>query len=485
MNPNDDAAYVALTARDARFDGRMFVGVTSTRIYCRPVCRVRIPMRKHCRFFDSAARAESQGFRPCLRCRPELAPGLSLMDSPHTLATHAAHRLERAARRGEALSMSTLAAALGVTSRHLHRIFIDAHGVGPLAYATTHRLLFAKHLLTDTRLPITHVALASGFGSVRRFNAAFQAHYRLTPGALRRDVDTPIDAQASNEAITLRLAYRPPYDVAGMLRFFGKRELKDVESVQPLLSTMARTLAIDGHRGWLGIQFLPNRHQIQVNVSRSLLPVLGQVIERARHTLDLNCEPDSIAGALRSVPGVPVAGLRLPGSFDGFESTIRIILGQQISVTAARTLAGRLVDRFGEPLATPWPTVQRTFPSALALSMSTDNALGSLGIVSSRLRAIKAVAQAVNDGRLVLDRSAPMATTLGTLQAISGLGEWTAQVVSMRVLGWPDAFPASDGAVLKALNLKRPADAAARALAWQPYRAYAVMQLWQSLETAP
>ncbi len=482
MIPNDDVAYAALTARDARFDGRFFVGVTSTRIYCRPVCAVRLPMRKNCRFFANAARAESQGFRPCLRCRPELAPGLSLVDSPHALATHAAGRLERAARCAEPLSMTALAGVLGVTSRHLQRIFVQVHGVAPLAYLTTHRLLFAKQLLTDTQLPVTQVALASGFGSVRRFNAAFQAHYRLTPSHLRRDADAGNDATPNDDAIALRLAYRPPYDVSGVLRFFDRRGLTDVESISVATSSITRSLVVDDHRGWIGMQFEPARHQVRVHVSRSLLPALGPVIERIRHTLDLNAEPDSISRTLAGVPCAPVAGLRLPGSFDGFESVVRIILGQQITVAAARTLAGRLVQRFGDPLPTPWPTITRTFPTPLALSACTDDSLGSLGIVGGRLRAIKAVALAVADGRLSLHPAAPMQATLDALKDIPGLGEWTSQLVSMRVLGWPDAFPASDGAVLKALNLKRPAEASAQALAWRPYRAYAVMQLWQSLE---
>ncbi len=479
----DDSAYKAMTTRDARFDGRLFIGVTSTRIYCRPVCRVRPPLRKHCRFFDSAALAETAGFRPCLRCRPELAPGLSLIDSPHALANQAARLLERAAHDGAALSMASLAALLGVTDRHLRRIFMDVHGVTPLHFLTTQKLLFAKHLLTDTPLPITQVALSSGFGSVRRFNAAFQERYRLAPGALRKQSASDDAATPSSEALSLRLAYRPPYDTAGVLKFFQTRAMAGIESVNAKAATITRSLKLGTHRGWIKTTFSDTRHEVVVHVSPSLLRVLGRVIDQARHALDLDAQPDAIASALATVPAPAISGLRLPGSFDAFETTVRIILGQQITVAAAKTLAQRLVDRFGEALETPHAAITHTFPTAAVLAAASDDAIGSLGVVSSRIRAIKAIALAVADGRITLDRHQPTQATLDDLQAIPGVGPWTTQLVALRVLAWPDAFAPSDVGVLKALKMSKPAEAAACAEAWRPYRSYAVMQLWQSLET--
>jgi AraC family transcriptional regulator, regulatory protein of adaptative response / DNA-3-methyladenine glycosylase II len=232
MELDPDTAWKALATHDARFDGRFFVGVTSTHIYCRPVCRVRTPRRENCRFYANAATAEQAGFRPCLRCRPELAPGLSLMDSSHVLAQHAARMIDHAVRVGAAVRMPALAGRLGVTERHLRRVFAQAHGVSPIDYLTTQRLLQAKQLLTDTDLPVTEVALACGFESLRRFNAVFAEQVRLKPTELRRAGSAARTAPADRGGCTrVRLGYRPPYDVASMLAFWGQRALAGVEEV--------------------------------------------------------------------------------------------------------------------------------------------------------------------------------------------------------------------------------------------------------------
>jgi AraC family transcriptional regulator, regulatory protein of adaptative response / DNA-3-methyladenine glycosylase II len=480
-----DAAYRAIETHDARFDGRLFVGVTSTRVYCRPVCRVRTPQQRHCRFFGNAASAEAAGFRPCRRCRPELAPGVSLVDSPHTLATHAARVIARAARDGDALPMPALARRLGVTDRHLRRIFQDVHGVSPLAFLTTQRLLFAKHLLSDTTLPVTQVALLTGFSSLRRFNAAFGEHYRLTPSELRRRAMT--EAPVGDDGIVLRLAYRPPYDGAGVMRFLARRALPGIECVDERKLALWRSLRIDtegaSRAGWVAVRLDPDRAQVELRLSASLLPVTGRVIERARHALDLDAEPHAMAEVLRNVPAPLVEGLRVPGSFDPFETTVRIILGQQVTVAAARTLALRVAERFGDSIDDALPGVQRLFPSPARLAAADDDSIGSLGIVSSRIRAIRAVSQAIVDGRLRLDATADLETSLATLRELPGIGEWTAQLVALRVLAWPDAFPASDIGVLNALGHRQAKLAQAHSQAWKPWRSYAVMQLWQSLET--
>ena len=483
MPLHPDAAYLALQARDPRFDGRLFVGVTSTGIYCRPVCRVRTPRRENCRFYANAASAERDGFRPCLRCRPELAPGLSLMDSSEVLAHHAARMLETAVHSGTALALPQLAQQLGVTDRHLRRIFAQAHGVSPLDYFNTQRLLLAKRLLTDTELAITQVALASGFASVRRFNAAFLQRYRMNPSALRKasvpDITNPPDA------ITFRLGYRPPYDVPGVLRFFAQRAIEGTEAVQGLELRRTLCLAHQGQplSGWFSASFDLERYEVVLRLSPTLLPVAGNMLQRVRQGLDLDADPALIDPVLAAaLPCSHVAGLRMPNGFDGFEIAARVILGQQVTVAAARTLTRRLVERFGMPVATPFAELHRTFPSAQAIANAQPDEIGSLGIVRQRARALQALAREISEGRLQLHRAAPLAATLQALQALPGIGEWTVQLIAMRALAWPDAFPASDIGVLNALGTRDISQARAQAEAWRPWRSYAVMRLWQTLE---
>jgi len=486
MTLHDDAAYRAISTHDARFDGRLFVGVTTTRVYCRPVCRVRLPRRENCRFFSNAALAEAHGFRPCLRCRPELAPGLSLMDSSQALAQQAARTIEQAAHEGQTLSMPRLASRLGVTDRHLRRIFQQHIGVAPIDYLTTQRLLLAKHLLTDTAMPVTQVALASGFASLRRFNAAFAERYRMNPSGLRRArVDGDDDAQrAASTMLRLRLAYRPPYQHDAMLRFLSARALDGIEAIDG--QGMRRTLALPYRGrvlpGWLAWRFMPQRHEVELAFAPELAPVTGALVQRTRQALDLDADPTRIDAALSSMPLQPRPGIRLPGSFDGFETAARVVLGQQVTVKAARTLTLRLVERFGEAVHTPFADLSRLFPRAEVIARADADAIGSLGIVRQRVGALQALARAVCDGTLELHRAAPLQETLQRLQALPGIGQWSAQVIAMRVLAWPDAFPASDIGVLNALGTRDVAAAAAQAQAWQPWRSYAVMRLWQALE---
>lgn len=493
MTLGDDAAYLALKTHDARFDGRLFVGVRSTGVYCRPVCRVRTPLRRNCRFFANAASAEGAGFRPCLRCRPELAPGLSLADSSAVLAQQAARCIERIARSGTGLAMPALAARLGVTDRHLRRIFRSEHGVTPIAYLATQRLLLAKQLLTDTAMPVTQVALASGHGSVRRFNAAFAAQYRMTPSQLRTRASVAGSAtRAAAEPPLLRLAYRPPYDHAGLLRFLALRSLPRSEAVDglELRRTLRWPLAADARepagaelQGWLRCRFVPERHELHVTLAPALLPAAGAILLQLRSAFDLDADPALIDPVLTTLPAPPRPGLRLPGAIDGFETAARIVLGQQITVAAARTLAGRLAAELGDAVATPWSGIDRLFPGAAAIAAADPQRIGRLGIVRRRVAALQALAHAVAEGRIALHPAAPLEPTLAALRALPGIGEWTAQMIAMRVLGWPDAFPASDLGVLCALGTRDAAAAAEQAAAWRPWRAYAVLRLWQTLET--
>ncbi|MDB5743580.1 MAG: DNA-3-methyladenine glycosylase [Polaromonas sp.] len=487
----DDDCYLALKAKDARFDGSFFTGVTSTGIYCRPVCSVRTPMRRNCRFFRHAAQAENAGFRPCLRCRPELAPhsvSWCIQDASFMLAHQAARLLDEPQVWGdEAPSIEKLAGRLGVSDRHVRRLFEAQFGVKPLQYLQTRRLLTAKQLLTDTDLPVAQVALMSGFASVRRFNAAFAQHYRLNPTQLRRE-----GARPAGDGITLRLGYRPPYDVAALLGFMGKRSIAATEFIATAAgqSCVGRTFRTESggraHAGWLLARFDEARAQLVLRVSDSLCDVLPLVIRRVRALFDLDADPAAINGVLHaSFPGGD--GLRVPGALDGYELAVRAVLGQQITVAAARTLAQRMVDRFGEPIQTPWPQLTRLFPAPAVLAGGGD-ALGQLGIVKQRQAAIVGIARAVADQRLPLHGGADVKATIALLKELPGIGDWTAQYIAMRALRWPDAFPAGDVALHKMLGVqgrKAPAKEAEKAsLAWKPWRSYAVIRAWSGLLVA-
>jgi AraC family transcriptional regulator of adaptative response / DNA-3-methyladenine glycosylase II len=483
-----DACYLALKTRDARFDGRFFTGVTSTGIYCRPVCRVRTPKRENCRFFPHAAMAESAGFRPCLRCRPELAPNSvlwSIQDASYILAHQAVRLLdEPEAWRGESPSVELLARRLGVSDRHLRRIFEAHFGVSPVQYLQTRRLLTAKQLLADTDLPVTQVALVSGYASVRRFNAAFAGHYGLNPTQLRRDGRSAVPG-----GLAIRLAYRPPYDIDAMLAFFRTRQIAGVDRVEG--RAFARTLRLESgaeaHCGWLEATFDEERHQVLLRVSDSLRPVLPQVIHRVRAAFDLDADPQGINAVLHA--SFPQGdGLRVPGAFSGYELAVRAVLGQQITVAAARTLAQRLVDRFGETVETPIG-LSRLFPQAQVLAHAEGDALGQLGIVRQRQAAIVAIAREVAEGRLQLHGGADVTATLALLKSLPGIGDWTAQYIAMRALRWPDAFPAGDVALHTALGVRgerNPARAAeAASQSWKPWRSYAVIRAWASMNGKP
>src|SRR6476660_8499919 len=338
-----ESCYRALAAHDPRFDGRFFVGVSSTRIYCRPVCTVRLPRRENCRFFASAAAAEVEGYRPCMRCRPELAPGNASVDSGARLAQGAIDLIENGVL--EAGGIEHLSERVGVTSRHLRRIFDAEFGVSPIEYAQTQRLLLAKRLLTDTALPILDVALASGFGSLRRFNALIRSRYRMPPSRLRKDA-APATLPTT---MSFELAYRPPYDWESLLDFLRARAVAGIEVVDG--SRYARTLAIDrgGERcvGWISVTKSPRRNALALTVSASLARVVPAVLSRVRHAFDVGCDPEPIAQQLGALAKAH-PGLRVPGTCDGFELAVRAVIGQQISVAGARTMLGRLAAAFGD-----------------------------------------------------------------------------------------------------------------------------------------
>jgi AraC family transcriptional regulator of adaptative response / DNA-3-methyladenine glycosylase II len=504
MTIDADAAYQILLAHDARFDGRLFVGVTSTGVYCRPICRVRVPARRNCRFFSTPAQAEAAAFRPCLKCRPEVAPGPGLawtvMDASRTLARQAATALDADAARGEAPSVAAVAARLGVSDRHLRRIFFSEHGVTPLQYLQTRRLLLAKQLLTDTEMPVAQVALTSGFNSLRRFNAAFASGYRMNPMRLRRSAaptatrsrlrggPTAAGHAAEAPAITVVLGYRAPFDAAALLAFVAQRAIASIEAVEG--ATIRRTVragAVAASGGWIEASFVADAARVRLSFAPALGPSSGAVIAAVRRWLDLDASPDTIDAGLAGLPGAP--GLRLPGSVDPFELAVRAVLGQQVTVAGARTLARRLVDRFGTAIETPWADLARAFPSPADLASVPIERIAELGIIRSRAGAIQALAGAWDElaGRLAPGASPEI--LVERLRALPGIGPWTAHYIAMRALGWPDAFPPGDVAALKAMRqhfgLDTQRACEAHAEAWRPWRAYALLRLWNSLGTPP
>ena len=470
--------YRALKSRDARFDGRFFVAVSSTRIYCRPVCTVKPPRRENCRFYPSAAAAESGGYRPGLRCRPELAPGNASVDATSRLAQAAAGLIEDRALDAEGLD--TVAARLGITDRHLRRAFGTEFGVSPVEYAQTQRLLLAKRLLTDTTLPVTEIAFASGFGSLRRFNALFKQRYRLQPGQLRKQMRGA--AATATDALSFELSFRPPYDWPAVSAFLGARAVAGVEALEGGRYRRTVRVAQDGkeHFGWLEVGLSPKKPALRVAVSASLARVLPPVLSRVKALMDLSCHPVEVAQALGTLAR-PHPGMRVPGAFDGFEVAVRAILGQQVTVAAARTVAGRFAEAFGDPLDTPFESLRRVFPAAERISALPYGSIARLGMPGARARTILALARAVAEGGLVLMPNADIEATLDKLRALPGVGEWTAQYIAMRALAWPDAFPHTDLGVMKALGVKDAKQVLAAGEAWRPWRAYAVMHLWNSL----
>lgn len=478
-----DTCYTALALHDARFDGRFFVGVTSTGIYCRPVCQVRTPKRENCHFYPSPAAAESAGFRPCRRCRPELAPGLSPMASGSSLAGLLAQRLEE---REDNHSLAAIAGQLNTSDRRLRRVFRAHYGLSPQQYRQTARLLAAKSLLTDTDIAITEIAFTSGFASLRAFNTAFRRQYGLPPQQFRKTKER-IEAPQS---LTVALGYRPPLDWQFLLDFLQARAIPGVEMV--VGQVYRRTLAIKGrsHRdvGWLEVRDNALSSRLEIQLSPSLTMHLPRVLTTLRYVFDLHSLPQEIAATLEKAASPlglqTLPDIRLPGCFDGWEMAVRAILGQQITVAGARTLLGRVTAAFGQRLATPWPALDRCFPASadlLALPGKLENHLGPLGITSTRSRCIAAVAREIDAGRLRLTRGEDPTALRQALLAIPGIGQWTADYLLMRVLSWPDIFLESDAGVKKALRtagltVDNPVLEGCR-----PWRSYLTLLLWRSL----
>ncbi|HET7602873.1 MAG TPA: DNA-3-methyladenine glycosylase 2 [Gemmatimonadales bacterium] len=476
---DDTMFYNAYASRDPRFDGVFFIGVTSTGIYCRPVCPARTPKPANCRFFASAEAAEKARFRPCLRCRPELAPGQAPVDGAQRIAGLIVQRIDEGMLDGGA-GLERIAQQFGWSSRQIRRILQQELGVSPIELLQTRRLLLAKQLLTETRLPVTEIAFASGFASLRRFNDAFGRRYGMPPSHLRKAA-TGSAAPEAAAPITLQLSYRPPFDWAGLLAFLRARALKGVERVDG--DAYLRTVRLGTHDGWVRVRHAPRQRALVVEFPHALTPALPVLLGRLRHLFDLNARPDVIAAQLSSDAALSKLvkrrpGLRVPGAFDGFELAVRAVLGQQVSVKAATTIAGRLVQAFGEPIETPHEGLTHLAPAPERLALASLEAIASLGIVRTRAQSIIALARAVQSGNLALDAGAAPEVTVSELQALPGIGAWTAHYVAMRALRWPDAFPREDLVVRKRLGDVTAVRAEAMAEAWRPWRSYATLYLW-------
>ncbi len=469
----------ALDARDARFDGLFFVGIVTTGIYCRPTCPSRRADPDHRRFFNSAAAAEHAGFRPCLRCRPELAPGKTLIDAVSRLAYTAANRIAAGALNGR--SVAELAAELGVSERHLRRALQRELGVSPVELAQTHRLLLAKRLLAETALPVTDIAFASGFESLRRFNVAFRERYGMSPSALRR----PSPARearraASTDLLRMTLAYRPPLAWDVLTAFLRREATPGVEIVEG--RRYGRTVRLDGRSGVVFAEDSPAEAQVKVDISPSLLPALMPLLARLRQLFDLDAQPTVVdahleRGGLAALVGQR-RGVRLPGALDGFEVGFRTLLRDGASSGAAtRELAGRVAAALGEPLDTGIPALHRLAPGTERVAGAGAAGLVAIGVPRRRADVILAFARAVAEGALRLDPGRDVAETHSALMEI-GIDERLATTIVMRALYWPDAFPTSDRALQEAAGAASPRALRARAEKWRPWRAYAALHLW-------
>ncbi|MBP6058412.1 MAG: helix-turn-helix domain-containing protein [Nitrosomonas sp.] len=483
MTQNHQSLYKALIARDSRFDGLFFVGVTSTDIYCRPICPVKPPKEANCLFFNNPQEAEQAGFRPCLRCRPELAPGNAPIDDSQRIAHLIVQRIEEGSL-DDKVGLATIADQFELSARQIRRIIQKELGVPPMQLLLTRRLLLAKQLLTETKLPVTEIAFASGFLSLRRFNDAFNSRYRMPPTRLRKKVVEDGGTQSDADTSTLQLSYRPPYDWQGVLAFLKGRELKGVEWVTD--DCYARTVHLGNCTGWIKVTQAEKKDALMLEFTHSLMPVLPSLLRRVRDLFDLNARPDVIVEQLGKdellgplVKANP--GMRVPGAFDGFEIGLRAILGQQVTVKSATTIAGRLVTTFGEPIVTPYPELNRLTPAPARIAQASVDDLAKSGIVSVRCKSIIALAQAQVSGALSLDSGAHQypEETIKRLVELPGIGQWTAHYIAMRVLHWPDAFPQGDIAIRNNLGGITAKQAEAMSQSWRPWRSYAVLHIWR------
>jgi AraC family transcriptional regulator, regulatory protein of adaptative response / DNA-3-methyladenine glycosylase II len=433
MQFDGDACYRAVQSRDRRFDGRFFTAVRTTRIFCRPICPAPTPKRENVTFYPTAAAAAMAGYRPCLRCRPEAAPTSLAFNGTLNTVTRALRMLESGYSDG-------LADRLGVSDRHLRRLFHQHIGASPRDVEITGRVLLAKSLISGTALPLTEVAFAAGFSSIRRFNDAMQKVYRCTPTEIRRQAAT-----IKNSTVCLNLGFVPPYDWTRFRTFVKSRLIPGLEMLEE--DTLTRRLSIGKCDVMIRAQYMPETTSFRIELELSNLNCLREVVERARTFFDLRCVPEQVRKHLAPSIRIP-PGLRVPGSWDRFETCVRAVLGQQISVKAATTFAARLCERFNG------------FPQPEDLATGS---LAGLGLTTSRTETLRRMSAAIAEGRIKLDTP----ENIQKLTEIRGIGCWTTEYIALRC-GEPDAFPSGD------LALKHYQDTDA----WRPWRSYAAMSIW-------
>ena len=491
MQLDHEVCYRAIKTRDARFDGQFFTAVRTTKIFCRPICPAPTPKSENCTFFAHAAAAQAAGYRPCLRCRPELAPDLASEIESSALVSHALDYIAAGAL--DEQSVEELAARLGVTERHLRRLFKIHLGASPITVAQNRRILFAKQLINDTNLSFADVALAAGFSSIRRFNDVMFQTYQRTPTQLRRN-RTEEAVKPASSSITLRLPFSPPYNWAKLIQFLAGRAIPGVEVVGPEGSYYRRTIELDGIAGMIEVRPAPTgQNYLLATVYFPKIAFLSQIVERLRIFFDLSSNPTKIMDHFQDDPylgqlSLSLEGLRVPGTWDRFELAVRAILGQQISVVAATTLAGRIAKTYGTPLVMPdlpetiVGELTHLFPSPQVLAEAD---LTKLGIIAARANTINGLARAVVANPNLLRDLHNTEEAVRQLQSLPGIGEWTAQYIAMRALHEPDAFPATDLGLLKSFSALAQIEpmASSKQLVkasqnWRPWRAYAAMYLW-------
>lgn len=481
-----DVCYRALQTRDQRFDGRLFVGVISTGIYCRPICPARTPKMENCRFFPSSAAAQVSGFRACLRCRPEISPESACWRGTSNSVSRALALIEEGFLDREQGTVDALATRVGMGERQLRRLFERHLGVSPVAVAQTRRLLFAKQLLHDTNLSMADVAMAAGFGSLRRFNDAFHILYRQPPRELRRRIMRAAPEPSGVAPVTLRIPYRPPYDWDAMLTYLGMRAIDGMESVED--GVYRRSISHQGECGTVAVAHAPDRHALLATIRFPNVRALPSIVAGVRRQFDVGADIEAITSHLakdRTLAPLIAArpGLRAPGCWDEFELAVRAVLGQQITVEAARRLGGKLVRLCGDPVGDSADLrLVRTFPSARLVAAAD---LSSIGMPASRRATVRSLAQAAIADPGLLVPSGTIDDSIARLRAIPGIGEWTAQYIALRALREPDAFPATDLGILRgacrlAGLLPTASQLIRRAEAWRPWRAYAAQYLWSA-----
>jgi AraC family transcriptional regulator of adaptative response / DNA-3-methyladenine glycosylase II len=482
--PHPQVCERARRSRDARFDGVFFTAVRSTGIYCRPVCPAPPAKAVNVDYYASAAAAEAAGFRPCLRCRPELAPGDGAWRRSDQVLARALRLIEQGFL--DEQPMAAMARRLHLGERQLRRLFVQQLGAPPVSVNGTRRLLFAKQLLTETGLPVTAVAMAAGFGSLRRFNDAFIQAYALAPRDLRRQREAQAAQAPGTQPLVLKLAYRPPYDFPAMLGFLRGRALPGMEQVDD--QAYQRSIGTPQAPGWLRVSAWPGPvHALRLELHAVPPGALADAVRRVRRMFDLDADPAAIAQVLeqdRQLAPLLQArpGLRLPSGWDGLEIAVRAVIGQQVSVAAARTVATRVLARLGTPLpptlGSPSGLTHR-FPDAPGLATAD---LCALGLTGRRAACLQHIARAVHEGELEFRSDQALEAFTAAWTRIPGVGPWTANYLAMRAMGHPDALPAQDLVLLQMLRTDSaamtPGQLRTRAQAWRPWRSYAVIHLW-------